>query len=209
MRLEGVIKTWNDERGFGFIEPQQGGQEIFVHVKAFSRAVGRPQPNQPVSFEVEIGPQGKKRAKSVQFIRAARRPVRPSERPASPAQWGTATLFAIPAFLLLYLVVSVMWRASWLVAAVYGVVSVITFIMYAIDKAAAQRGARRTPEKSLHMAALLGGWPGALLAQQMLRHKSSKAEFRTVFWVTVGLNVLGFLALCTPLGQLAGLGRFN
>jgi len=35
MRIEGVIKSWNDERGFGFIEPTQGGQEIFVHVKAF------------------------------------------------------------------------------------------------------------------------------------------------------------------------------
>ena len=36
MRLDGTIKSWNDERGFGFIEPTQGGPEIFVHIKAFS-----------------------------------------------------------------------------------------------------------------------------------------------------------------------------
>ena len=65
MRFEGTLTTWNDDRGFGFIAPTQGGQEIFVHVKAFSTRSGRPEVNQLVSFEVELGPQGKKRAKKV------------------------------------------------------------------------------------------------------------------------------------------------
>ena len=43
MRFEGVLSQWNDERGFGFIEPTQGGQEIFVHIKAFRQLAGRPQ----------------------------------------------------------------------------------------------------------------------------------------------------------------------
>ena len=63
------------------------------------------------------------------------------------------------------------------------------------------RGAWRTPESTLHFLALAGGWPGALLAQQFLRHKSTKVEFRSVFWGTVIMNVAAFLALCSPIGQ--------
>ena len=204
MRFDGIIKTWNDDRGFGFIEPAQGGQEIFVHIKAFKLRAGRPQQGQAVSFEVELGPQGRKRASNVEPIRAAR-PVlkRPND---SPAQWGTATLFAIPAFLALYLAVLVLWRPPLVLAAVYIGVSALTFLVYAIDKSAAERQARRTRESTLHALSLAGGWPGALVAQQVLRHKSSKAEFRAVFWGTVGLNILGFVALCSPAGRqlLAG-----
>jgi uncharacterized membrane protein YsdA (DUF1294 family)/cold shock CspA family protein len=199
MRFEGIIKSWNDERGYGFIEPRQGGQEIFVHVKAFSRQAGRPQENQPVSFEVELGPQGKKRAKNVEPIRAVHRKL--DSRKESPAQWGTATLFVIPLFLVLYACVSVLWRPPHVVAGIYAGASLIAFLMYAIDKSAARRGARRTPERSLHGIAILGGWPGALIAQQLLRHKSSKAEFRTVFWSTVMLNIVAFVALSSPVGR--------
>lgn len=42
MRFEGLLKTWNDERGFGFIQPTNGGQEIFVHIKSFPAGYGRP-----------------------------------------------------------------------------------------------------------------------------------------------------------------------
>ena len=110
MRFEGTIKSWNDERGFGFIEPTQGGQEIFVHIKAFNSRAARPQVNQRVTFEVELGPQGKKRAANVEPIRASRAPI-PTPHNAS-AQWGTATLFAIPAFIVLYVVVGVLWGRS-------------------------------------------------------------------------------------------------
>ena len=199
MRFEGTLKTWHDDRGFGFIEPAQGGQEIFVHIKAFDLRGARPQEQQRVSFEVELGPQGKKRAKNVALVRKAA--TRQQPRRDSPAQWGTATLFAIPAFVLLALVVGLLWRVPPMLLLVYGVASVITFAAYAGDKSAAQRGARRTPESTLHLLALLGGWPGALLAQQLLRHKSSKAEFRATFWGTVILNVAGFVWLCSPYGR--------
>ena len=199
MRIDGVIKSWNDERGFGFIEPTQGGQEIFVHVKAFRVRTGRPQIGQLVSFEVELGAQGKKRAKNVESIRVvhSRRRV---ERD-SPAQWGTTTLFAIPAFLVLFVIVNALWRLPLLVAGIYVGVSVVTFIAYALDKSAAGRGAWRTPESTLHGLSLAGGWPGALLAQQFLRHKTTKAEFRSVFWVTVAVNVIAFVALSSPAGR--------
>ena len=76
--------------------------------------------------------------------------------------------------------------------------SLFTFIVYAIDKAAARAQRRRTPESTLHLLALAGGWPGALLAQKWLRHKSVKQPFRTVFWLTMVLNVAGLVLLCSP-----------
>ena len=65
MRIEGTVKSWNDDRGFGFIEPLHGGQETFVHIKAFVSRSGRPEVGQRVTFEVEMAPDGKKRAKGV------------------------------------------------------------------------------------------------------------------------------------------------
>jgi uncharacterized membrane protein YsdA (DUF1294 family) len=70
--------------------------------------------------------------------------------------------------------------------------SIATFFVYAIDKKAARNGQWRIPESLLHLLALLGGWPGALAAQSILRHKWRKHRFMRVFWLTVGLN-LGFL----------------
>ena len=84
-----------------------------------------------------------------------------------------------------------------LIAAAYACLSVITFVVYAVDKSAARRKGPRTPERTLHLLALAGGWPGALLAQRWLRHKSAKTSFRRVFWVTVVVNVLGFVMLST------------
>ena len=80
--------------------------------------------------------------------------------------------------------------------------SLITFIAYAIDKSAAQSGRWRTRESTLHLLALLGGWPGALIAQNQLRHKSRKTSFQVIFSMTVLLNCggLGWL-FSTPGGQ--------
>ena len=77
----------------------------------------------------------------------------------------------------------------------YLVGSLVTYFAYAADKLAARRGGWRTKEGTLHLLGLLGGWPGALVAQKRLRHKSRKASFQVVFWGTVVLNcgVLGWL----------------
>ncbi|GAC21089.1 DUF1294 domain-containing protein [Paraglaciecola arctica] len=73
--------------------------------------------------------------------------------------------------------------------------SAIAFFVYAFDKAKAQRGVWRIQESTLHLFALLGGWPRAAVAQQLLRHKSKKREFRTVFWGTVIIIIAGLLWL--------------
>ena len=73
---------------------------------------------------------------------------------------------------------------------VIAALSLITFALYYFDKRAAIRGAHRAPETTLHALAVLGGWPGAILAQRIFRHKSSKTGFQLLFWITVSVNVM-------------------
>ena len=198
VRFEGTLTQWNDERGFGHVQPTLGGEPVFVHISAWPKGAGRPRLQQAVSFEVETGPKGK-RARHVRIVQV-RRTQTPSAR-AVRARWGTATLFALPAFLVVFTVVSVLWRPPMWVGALYGVATALTFIVYAADKAAAARGGWRTSESTLHLLSLVGGWPGALVAQQVLRHKSTKREFRQVFWATVVSNQVCFVVLASPAGR--------
>ena len=82
----------------------------------------------------------------------------------------------------------------------YVALSGITFLTYAFDKSKAQRKVWRISEGTLHILALVGGWPGAALAQQILQHKSSKREFRSVFWLTVIINIGALIWLLTATG---------
>lgn len=196
MRFEGTITTWHDDRGFGFITPTHGGADIFVHVKAFRRRDVRPAVDQRVTFAVELNPEGKKRAKSVDMVRAARStPRRPV---AARGRTGGGSYFAIAGFAVLYVVVDALWHVPAWAAGIYVAASAAAFALYGVDKSAARAQARRTPEKTLLVIGLLGGWPGAILAQQLLRHKSAKASFRAAFWATVVVNVGAFLLLASP-----------
>lgn len=70
------------------------------------------------------------------------------------------------------------------------VMSAVAFVTYGVDKRrAGEFGARRVPERTLHLIGLLGGWPGALAAQRQFRHKTKKASFRLAFWFVVFLHV--------------------
>ncbi|MBH0066837.1 DUF1294 domain-containing protein [Pseudoalteromonas sp. NZS100] len=68
------------------------------------------------------------------------------------------------------------------------VLSAITFLMYAWDKRSSHKKVNRTPERTLQLLALFGGWPGALLAQQLLRHKSQKRRFIVMLWLYILIN---------------------
>ncbi len=82
----------------------------------------------------------------------------------------------------------------------YLAVSALTFVIYATDKSAARAGEWRTGERTLHIFSLIGGWPGAAIAQSFLRHKSKKVKFRAVYWVTVIVNCGILVLLLTPEG---------
>lgn len=71
----------------------------------------------------------------------------------------------------------------------YASISLITFVVYGFDKRAAEKRNARVPENMLHLLAVVGGWPGALLAQRYWRHKTVKQPFLFVFWLTVAVNV--------------------
>jgi uncharacterized membrane protein YsdA (DUF1294 family) len=110
-------------------------------------------------------------------------------------------LWLVPAFISVLALAWYKGRLPLLVIAVYGVVCTVTFVLYAIDKSAARRQLRRTPERTLHVLSLAGGWPGALLAQELLRHKTSKRAFLRIFWLMVLLHcaALGwYLERMTP-----------
>src|SRR4051794_10121598 len=81
--------------------------------------------------------------------------------------------------------------------ALYYIGSIITYGVYARDKTAAQNAGRRTPELRLHLMSLVGGWPGALIAQVLLRHKTRKVSFLIGYWFTVIVN-------CIALGVIVG-----
>ncbi|AVR96536.1 DUF1294 domain-containing protein [Pseudoduganella armeniaca] len=80
-------------------------------------------------------------------------------------------------------------------AAILAALNLLTYVVYARDKAAARAGRRRTPENTLLLLGLLGGWPGALVAQRRLRHKTAKTSFQLRFWLTVIVNLGAFLLI--------------
>ena len=168
--------------------------------RASARADSRGTRSVPAGGSRRAGPVDARASKPTQRASAGQRTQ--AQRPsASKAEFGTASLFWLVGFVLLYAVCSALWPVPWWVAAAYLALSVVAYGMYAADKRAAQTGAWRVPENNLHVVALLGGWPGALVAQQRLRHKTVKSEFRAVFWLTVLANVLGFVLIFSPLGQ--------
>jgi cold shock CspA family protein len=75
MRIDGTLAKWNDDRGFGFITPTQGGPEVFAHISAFPRDGQRPRIGERLTFEIGIGKDGKKQARSILC------PTRPTEMP--------------------------------------------------------------------------------------------------------------------------------
>jgi len=193
MRNKGKITSWNDEKGYGFITPSVGGKQIFVHISAFSNRNRPPEINQLVTYSLSSDKQGRACAAMVTL---------PGDRLPQKTKQKNGSLSVIAAAFFLAIVgVSVLTaKIPPLILALYIVASLITFIVYAVDKSAAKKGIWRTQESTLHLLSLTGGWPGALVAQQKLRHKSKKESFRLVFWATVVLNLGAFVWLHTPTG---------
>lgn len=91
---------------------------------------------------------------------------------------------------------------SWILI-YYLAISIITFIIYALDKSASRKGRWRTRESTLHLLSLLGGWPGAIIAQKKLRHKTRKQPFQVIFWITLFLNFGLFIWQLSPDGLVS------
>lgn len=198
MRHKGRITTWHDDRGFGFLTPMAGGDRVFVHIQAFGRGAQRPNEGDLVVYTLGKDKQGRVRAATAKPADLA--PAASKAKPARKARRLPAGRIAV-GFLLLMAILVVAMSAPLIIIVAYLVLSLVSYILYAWDKGSARRGTWRTPETTLHLVDLLGGWPGGLLAQQSLRHKTIKSSFQTVFWGTVVINGVGFALLLTPAGK--------
>jgi uncharacterized membrane protein YsdA (DUF1294 family)/cold shock CspA family protein len=194
MRHKGKIASWNDAKGFGFIAPIDGGPNVFVHINAFGNRSDRPDVNVVVTYSVTKDKQGRTQAVNA---------TRPGE--ASPKKREVeSTWSSINMALILFAILGTSVFVTDLpiiVPIAYFIMSVVTFVAYAVDKSAAQSNRWRTNESTLQLLALAGGWPGACVAQHILRHKSVKASFQRKFWVVVGLNFAGLGWLHTADGR--------
>lgn len=194
MRTTGKITHWNTEKGYGFITPSTGAKQVFVHIRAFSKQGYTPVINQMVSFVLSNDNQGRPCATRVALA---------DEKSPDRFKRNDRNLYIWAAVIFLVVLGAVSWGGTlplpvWLL---YLGVSLATFLVYWMDKSAARSDHSRTPENTLHVLALLGGWPGAMIAQQILRHKSAKQEFRVVFWLTVIVNCAALVWLFTQSGQ--------
>lgn len=197
-RQRGRVTDWDDDRGYGFITPDGGGRRIFVHASAV-RGARRPSVGDDVDYTVTSGGRGP-RASDVRPVGRRPRPVvedGPLTAPPvlrQPIPASTRGLVRAAALSVVALAAVAALVVLDIVPAVFLLVelaaSVLSFGLYARDKAAARAGSWRVPEAGLHLVDLLGGWPGGLVARHALRHKTQKQPFQRNFWMTVALNVV-------------------
>ena len=197
MRFQGKISQWKDDKGFGFVTPNGGGQQAFIHINAFTPRGRRPIDGDVVSFEVAYDGMGRPQAENVRYYRALNQRPSASGRSSMPLWTGGL-------FVLCMALGAAAGKVPLLLCAWYGALSLAAYIAYWTDKTAARQDRWRTPENTLHLLGLAGGWPGALAAQYVLRHKSKKASFLAAFWVTVAVNA-GALAWLLRADAAAGL----
>ena len=193
---EGTITIWKDDRGYGFIQPADGGARIFVNIKEFAHGLPRPMVGDAVRFRTEIDANGKVKAVNVSppGMTALTAPIpRVKLRPSEFLGW-----LAVVAFVALLLALTLFSGLPLWVSIAYFVLSVGGFVAYAVDKSAAVTGNWRVSEARLLILGLLGGWPGAVVAQRVLRHKTRKVAFISIFWVTAAVNVIALIVFGWP-----------
>ncbi|MDJ0918273.1 MAG: DUF1294 domain-containing protein [Woeseiaceae bacterium] len=202
MRNKGKITSWDDDKGFGFITPLAGGKRIFIHISALGKRYRRPALDDVVTYSLSKDAQGRPRA--------ARAKIVGGKSVATASRMGSSFAIATALAFLAAIAAGVATkRLAENILIGYVALSFIAFIAYALDKSAAKRGAWRTSEKTLLLLGLAGGWPGSLIAQQTLRHKSKKASFRFMFWITVLMNCAALAWIHTEGGREATRGLFT
>ncbi|RUO49640.1 DUF1294 domain-containing protein [Pseudidiomarina donghaiensis] len=177
LRRNGTVISWNADKGYGFIQSANNQQQFFAHITAFSNRRRQPAIGDHVTFMEQRQADNKHRAIDIDYVHTK------LSFALLPILTIAVAYIAVIAYLGLlgYLPVQL-----WLI---FTFVSVIAYVFYALDKKAALNNKRRTPEDWLQFLALMGGWPGALIAQQQFRHKTRKTSFRVVFYLAVLINI--------------------
>lgn len=203
MQRLGKVQDWNDERGYGFIAPLDAtgdGARTFFHIRDYQQAGRRPEHGELVRYAATRQSDGRWRAAEVR--RAVQSTINPRTfKPASrpyKAPYPAASDLLRAALVLAY-VAFIAWAVErgmlrLETAFIPAIACIVAYLAYAADKHFAQSNRWRIPEANLHLLELLGGWPGALVAQRLLRHKTRKTSYRIVFWMMVVLNVMAMAA---------------
>jgi uncharacterized membrane protein YsdA (DUF1294 family) len=160
----------------------------------------RPTVGAPLEFEVDRRTTGRIRAIRVSGIGGSIQ-LGSSPTVATGDQRDTQVVVSSAVFfgfLAVFATLEAHWNVPDWVIALYAVTSLSAYIGYYMDKRAAQARQWRVREGTLLALGLLGGWPGAMLAQQVLHHKTRKVEFRRAFWGTVALNIAALIAFTSP-----------
>ena len=189
MRYQGKITQWNDKRGFGFVTTNGTGDRYFFHISELQSSTLRPETGKGVTYEIANTHGKKPSALKVRYTG-----VTPVRRPNQGRPWGwtpDAAIAGAQVVVPVWLVVSGKLPATLL--AVMGGMSLIAFVMYNIDKRRAERDDRRIPERNLQLVGLIGGWLGALSAQLLFRHKSSKPPYVHAFRLRGVLTIAAML----------------
>ncbi|MCP4351565.1 MAG: DUF1294 domain-containing protein [Desulfobacterales bacterium] len=169
---KGTLIRWNNDKGYGFIRSHNGNEDIFFHVKSLPHYQRRPKTDDILMFEVDIDENQRRYARYAKIKGLA---------------WSPFTIFWMNSIFFFGVYVYFVFRQTlpFHPIAIYAGMSLITIQAYSRDKSAAQSGAWRIPEPGLHFFEMLGGWPGALLAQLYYRHKSRKISYQIFFWMIV------------------------
>lgn len=191
----GQIFNWNKEKGYGFIQSDSGDKHIFAHITDYSRKHKPPIDGLAVNYVLSKDSQGRPCAINVIPIKGHKKQGIHTKQKNFTAI--LAIIFAMFLGVLYFLKI-----IPILIVGIYAIMSLLTFLLYAHDKKAAGRNSWRTKEDTLHIFGLLGGWPGALLAQAFIRHKSKKMSFKVFFYITVIVNCGVLYWLLTPEGRI-------
>lgn len=197
----GKLKKWKDDRGFGFIQPCNGGQEVYLHISELKDSTRRPQENDTIHYYTTVESDGKIRACNA-FISGARIKSTSSSSSLSNnvvSDRSPNTSFPIAGMTLLLLLPGfgtvhfILTTRNPLPLIIYVVMSLLTYALYADDKSRAKRKQWRIPEQTLHLFELAGGWMGGFLAQRILRHKNRKATYQFGFWAIVTIHYIAWI----------------
>lgn len=205
MRDQGRLVEWLDDQGYGFIQPNDGSKDrVFLHIKDFTRQGPRPIVGCALEYTVLPEGKGRFRAKNVTYLKASQ--MKASAKPIQKMQQPSQKLDFIQIVSVVYILVlaalTLFGLLSGLTLLFISLMNAASYWFYSQDKEAATLGHRRVPENTLHLLAVLGGWPAAWLAQQKLRHKTQKQPFRRIYFCTIALNMLLILWLISPLNVL-------
>ena len=202
MRDQGRLVEWFDEKGYGFIQPNDDKKgRVFLHIKDFARPGPRPILGCALEYVVQLDAKGRYKAIQVTYLKASQtqRTVKPKVNPTRAKPRLQPMVVVAVSYLIILVVLSLLGKLPPFALLLISGINILTYWMYAQDKHAAQVGERRVPENTLHVLSILGGWPTAWIAQQRLRHKTQKQPFRQIYFCTIVFNILLILWWISPL----------